>query len=55
MNLTFLLMGPLGIMGPILLILLCLFLGRGDRSPWYVKAILLALLLLLLLIMFGVI
>ena len=55
MNLTFLLKGPLGLMGPILLILLCLCLGRGDRSPWYVKAILLALLLLLLLIMFGVV
>ena len=54
MNLTFLMRGPLGIMGPILLLLLCLALGRGDRSPWYVKAILLALLLLLL-IMFGVV
>ena len=46
-------MGPLGIFGPILLILLCLWLGRGDRSPWYVKAVLLILLALLLLIMFG--
>ena len=46
-------MGPLGIFGPILLILLCLWLGRGDRSPWYVKAILLTLLVLLLLITLG--
>ena len=45
--------GPLGIFGPILLILLCLWLGRGDRSPWYVKAVLIALLVLLVLIMFG--
>lgn len=47
------LMGPMGIFGPILLVLLCLWLGRGERSPWYVKAFLLALLVLLLLIMFG--
>ena len=53
MNLTFLLRGPLGIMGPILLILLCLCLGRGDRSPWYLKAALLGLLTVLFLIMFG--
>ena len=46
-------MGPLGILGPILLILLCLWLGRGERSPWFIKAILLILLALLLLIMFG--
>ena len=45
--------GPLGIFGPILLILLCLWLGRGDRSPWFVKAVLIALLVLLVLIMFG--
>lgn len=44
--------GPLGIFGPILLILLCLWLGRGGRSPWFVKAVLLALLVLLLLILF---
>lgn len=44
---------PLGILGPILLILLCLWLGRGDRSLKFVKAVLLALLVLLLLIMFG--
>ena len=45
--------GPLGIFGPILLVLLCLWLGRGDRSPWYVKAVLFALLALLLLIILG--
>ena len=45
--------GPLGIFGPILLIVLCLWLGRRDRSPWVVKAVLLALLVLLVLIMFG--
>ena len=45
--------GPLGIFGPILLILLCLWLGRGDRSPWFVKAVLIALLVLLVLIMLG--
>lgn len=45
--------GPLGILGPILLVLLCLWLGRGDRSPWFVKAILLALMGLLLLVIFG--
>ena len=45
--------GPLGILGPILLLLLCLWLGRGTRSPWYVKAVLLALLVLLLVVMFG--
>ncbi|MBD5133568.1 MAG: hypothetical protein HDT38_03705 [Clostridiales bacterium] len=42
--------GSLGILGPILLVLLCLWLGRGDRSPWYVKAILVVLLILLMLI-----
>ena len=46
-------MGPLGIFGPILLVLTCLWLGRGDRSPWYVKAILFALLVLLVLIILG--
>lgn len=45
--------GPLGIFGPILLILVCLWLGRGERSPWYVKAVLLVLLILLLLIALG--
>ena len=45
--------GPLGILGPILLILVGLWLGRGDRSPWYVKAALLGLLTVLFLIMFG--
>lgn len=51
--LIFLSRGPLGILGPILLILLCLWLGRGNRSPWYVKVILLALLALLLLVLLG--
>ena len=45
--------GPLGIFGPILVLLVCLWLGRGNRSPWCVKVILLALLILLLLIMLG--
>jgi len=43
----------LGILGPILLLLLGLWLARGDRSPWYVKVILAALLAVLLLIMLG--
>lgn len=42
-----------GISGPIVLILLGLWLGRGERSPWYVKALLIALPTLLLLIMLG--
>lgn len=46
-------MGPMGIFGPILLVLLGLWMGRGKRSPWYVKAALLALLAVLLLIIFG--
>ncbi len=54
MNPTFLLQGPMGIAGPILLILLVLWMARGDRSPWYVKAALLLPLALLLLIMFGI-
>lgn len=45
--------GPLGIFSPILLILLGLWLGRGNRSPWHVKAALLVLLAVLLLVMFG--
>lgn len=45
--------GPLGILGPMLIVLLCLWLGRGERSPWYIKAILIALLVVLLLILFG--
>lgn len=45
----------LGIFSPILLILLGLWLARGDRSTWYVKAALIGLLLLLFLIMFGII
>lgn len=44
-------MGPLGIGGPILAVLLCLWLGRGERSPWFVKVVFLALLVLLLLIL----
>ena len=43
----------LGIFGPVLLILLGLWLGRGERSPWYVKVSLLVLLAVLLLVMFG--
>ena len=45
--------GPVGIFGPILLVLLVLWAGRGDRSPWCVKAVLLGLLAVLFLIMFG--
>lgn len=45
--------GPLGILGPILCLLLGLWLGRGNRSPWYVKVVLAAALALVLLIMFG--
>ncbi len=45
--------GPLGIFGPILLILLGLWFGRGNHSSWYVKAALLVLLAVLLLVMFG--
>lgn len=45
--------GPWGIFGPILLVLAGLWMGRGDRSPWYGKAALLVLLVVLLLIMFG--
>lgn len=47
------LMGPMGILGPVLLIFVGLWLGRGDRSLWYVKAVLLGLLAVLFLIMFG--
>lgn len=46
-------MGPLGIFGPILVVLVCLWLGRGNRSPWFVKVLLLVLLALLLLITLG--
>lgn len=42
-----------GILGPIFLILLRLWMGWGERSPWYIKALLIALLALLLLIMLG--
>ncbi len=45
----------MGILGPILLVLLGLWMGRGERSPWYVKVILVVLLVLLVLIMLGVI
>ena len=44
--------GPMGILGPILLVLLGLWMGRGERSPWYIKVILLGLLLVLFLILF---
>lgn len=43
----------MGIFPPILLLLLELWLGRGNRSPWYVKVVLAAALALVLLIMFG--
>lgn len=43
--------GPMGIFAPILLVLLGLWMGRGSRSPWYVKVILAALLVLLVLIL----
>lgn len=45
--------GPLGIWGPILMLLLCLWAGRGERSPWYVKVILVVLVIVLLLVMLG--
>lgn len=45
--------GPMGILGPILIVLLCLWLGRGENSPWYVKAFLIVLLIVLLLILLG--
>ena len=44
--------GPLGIFGPILVVLLCLWLGREERSLGWTKALLAGLLVLLLLIMF---
>ena len=47
--------GPMGILGPMLIVLLCLWLGRGERSPWYVKAVFIALLAVLLLIVLGAI
>lgn len=47
--------GPLGIFGPMPLVLLCLWLGRGNRSPWYVKAALLAVLAVLVLILLRII
>lgn len=46
--------GPLGIFLPILLVLLDLWMGRGERAPRYVKAALLVPLALLLLILFRV-
>ena len=46
-------LGPMGIVSPILLVLLGLWLGRGDRSPWYAKTALLAALAVLFLIVFG--
>ena len=47
--------GPLGIFGPILLVLLGLWMGRGGRSPWYIKVVLAALLVLLVLILLRLI
>ena len=41
----------MGILGPMLLILAGLWMGRGDRSPWYVKVVLAVLLVLLVLIL----
>lgn len=43
----------MGIFGPILLMLLGLWMGRDGRSPWYIKVILAALLVLLVLILLG--
>jgi len=43
----------LGILGPILLVLLGLWLARGGRSPGYIKTLLFAVLAVLLLVMFG--
>lgn len=45
--------GPLGIVGPILVVLLCLWLARGERSPWYIKTALAAVLVILVLVMLG--
>lgn len=39
----------MGILGPMLLILAGLWMGRGDRSHWYVKVALAVLLVLLVL------
>ena len=47
--------GPMGILGPIVLVLLGLWMGRGERSPWYIKVILVVLLTLLVLITLVVI
>ena len=47
--------GPLGIWGPIMMLLLCLWVGRGERSPWYVKVILVVLMIILVLVMLGLI
>lgn len=47
--------GPLGILGPVLFLLLCLWLVRGDRSPWYVKAFFAVVPILLVLILLRVI
>lgn len=43
----------LGILGPILPVLLGLWMARGDCSPGYVKVFLFTVLVVLLLIMFG--
>lgn len=47
--------GPMGILGPMLLILAGLWMGRGGRSPWYVKVVLAVLLVLLVLILLRLI
>lgn len=43
----------MGILGPVLLVLLCLWLGRGERSPVWVKVLLAGFLALLMLILLG--
>ena len=45
--------GPMGILGPMLIVLMCLWLSRGERSPRYIKVILIAVLVVLALVVFG--
>lgn len=45
--------GSMGILGPMLIVLVCLWLGRGDRSPWYIKAGLVIVFVVLVIIMLG--